>query len=588
MVKTSFFRRLLLSFLLLILVCIGIFSLYAYFPLRRSFLTNVETNLSTSAITLGNHLSRNDFFNNQKILQNQSKNFASDLGMRITIVDKAGKVLVDSEKNPLQMGNHRNRPEIKDAFLGKIGTSIRYSSTLGINMMYVAVPLKKNKKIIGALRTSVPLLEIKGRMKSINKTIGIATFLSFFLALIMSAFFARMLAKPLSTMTNFTNEVTKGDIKKRLSIRSKDEFSIVAESFNLMLDRLESQLRDLKTEKERISIFLESAKEAIIGLDRDGKILLFNAQAEKLFDFTSTSASGHYFWEIARSKEVSAPVFNFFRHQHLTETLLPFHTPEGKIFEFRMNPVDSKTASSGLLLIGYDLTEERKIQEMRKTFITNASHELRSPLATLRVALETLQEEAGEDERTKSFLSLAERQILRLQNLADDLLSLSIVESELPKSIAGGVDIYKIVEELHSEFEIRAKKKEQNLIFHLSDNLPLVKGEERWIEQVFSNLLDNALKFTHPGGKIILTATRDKKKEVRIEISDNGPGIPEEDLEKIFERFYRVDKARSRSLGGTGLGLSIVKHIVQSYGGRIRVESKLKEGSSFFLTLPTV
>ncbi len=586
MIKTSFFRKILFSFLFLTLVGISIFSLYAYFPLRRSFLRSVESNLSVSALVLSERFSRNLIPENQREINQSAKKFASDLGIRITVVDKSGKVWADSEKNPLQMENHRNRPEIKVALSGRTGTSIRRSPTLGINMMYVAIPLRKNGKIIGILRTSLPLLEINEKMKSINKTIGIAAFFSFLLALIMSTFFARGLSKPLLRIANFADEVIKGNIKKRLPPTGKDEFSVVSELFNAMLDKLEFRLLELRIEKEKLSIFIESARETIIGLDKDGKIILFNHEAENLFGFADNSALGHYLWEVVRSKEITAPVSNFFRNNALTKRISSFHTPKGKTFEFRMSPVFSGKENSGLLLIAYDLTQEKRVQEMRKTFVANASHELRSPLSTLRVVLETLQEESGKDKKNKHFLSLAERQVLRLQNLTDDLLTLSIVESKSPDT-TGKIDIYMIVKELRSEFEARARGKKQSLVFQLSPDLPSARGEKRGIEQIFSNLLDNAIKFTQPGGKITLVATENKGK-IQIELSDNGTGIPETDLEKIFERFYRVDKARSRALGGTGLGLSIVKHIVESYGGHIWAESKLGEGSSFFFTLPTV
>lgn len=578
--------KLFFTYIIIIIICITFTGILAIISLRNFYINHLSSNLKSNAILVVNILKDDLTTNNLSQIKLKTKDLGKELEIRITIIDINGIILGDSEKDPALMENHSDRPEIKEALQGKTGKSIRYSSTLEIDMLYLAIPIIKNNQTLGIARLALPLTEVNKNISNLHKIIILATAIALVIASIISLIISLTITRPLQEMTKVSQKISKGDFSKKLKILNQDEIGQLADSLNLMSEELENKIRIISEDKDKMKVVLSSVIEGIVAIDKEGRIILFNHALKNMIDCSSDRVLEKFHWEIIRNNQLNELLKETLQKgQALTREITLF-SPQEKIFHASANPLTEKNKVWGAVVVLNDITEIKKLEKMRSEFVANVSHELRTPLTSIQGFVETLKEGAINDpEKAHYFLKIIEKQSDRLNNLIEDLLQLSKIESQEITMNLQSIDLRDLINKTISEFKKKIEQKDHKIKINISPQLPLVKADPEQIEVVFRNLLDNAVKYTPDGGEIYISAL-EKAENIYIEVTDNGIGVSAEHLPRIFERFYRANKDRSRKLGGTGLGLAIVKHIVQAHKGTIGVESKPGKGSKFFFTLP--
>jgi two-component system phosphate regulon sensor histidine kinase PhoR len=493
---------------------------------------------------------------------------------RITLIDPDGWVLADSIENPLYMDNHAGRPEIKKALSGQNNFIIRYSNTLKKNMLYYAYLVKENNKAIGVLRTSVFIDDMDKLI--IGLKIQYLLIISFLIAvsiggiLIIHYNFKREIER----FSAISRKVSEGNFDIQFSKNESYEIKELSKSFKNMITKIKTLISELVFEKEEIESIISSIDEGIAVIDQNGKITRANGSFLKIFD--AQTIDNKYYWEIIRVNEI----VEFIKTGDNRENKVMEVEVYKKIFLCGLNRLPLRNE---LVLVFYNITGLKNWETMKKELVTNVSHELGTPLTAIRGYVETLLDNEKDEDRLK-YLNIISRHTERLNNIIKDLSTLSQLEEKNAAPLNESVNIKDVISNILPIFNDKIKEKGLNLTFAADDNLKMIKGDSFKLEQAFINLLDNAVKYTEKG-EIAITITNEGNR-VKVEIKDTGLGIPETDLERIFERFYVVDKSRSRAQGGTGLGLAIVKHIVALHGGGISVQSKLGSGTVFILSFP--
>jgi len=389
------------------------------------------------------------------------------------------------------------------------------------------------------------------------------------------------LNKKINAIINTLNKISDGDLGQEINIYSRDRIGGLAAAINDTLNRLKNRIAALEKENSKIQTILNSMSEGVIAVDKDTKIVSVNPTVEKIFNISKKEAEGRFFLEAIPNSGISEIISNVLKNGEVISEELSLTWPVQKIFQLNVSPIYEKDSVSGCLAVIHDITEIRKLETVRRDFVANVSHELKTPLTSIKGFVETLLEGALEDkENSRHFLEIIRNHSNRLDNLINDLLSLSYMESKEVSLKFAEINLKNLVEEVLSGFKAQLAKKTIEVKNKLPQDLT-VKADKDRIEEVLTNLIDNAIKFNKEKGFIRIYA-----EDSRFVVEDSGIGIPNKDISRIFERFYRVDKARSRELGGTGLGLSIVKHIVELHGGSVGVESTEGFGSKFWFTLP--
>jgi two-component system phosphate regulon sensor histidine kinase PhoR len=441
-------------------------------------------------------------------------------------------------------------------------------------MLYVALPLERNGRVQGVLRISLLVRDINILIQDVRKDIGLAVAIVIGVSLIGAFVFSRSLTQPLRELVKASRQVAAGDFSTTVRVRSSDEWKDLGKSFNVMTSEVKTLFEDLRKRNEELDNIMASMREGLLVLDGAGKIVLANQSAKILID--QEALEGKYFWEVVRM----TPFVELIRG-----------VKEGK---------DSKTtdivfgeksilcraaflpAQNGVVVTFHDVTEMQNLAKMKKDFVLNVSHELRTPLTAIRGYAETLEEVA--DEQTRNYLQTIMRHTDRLIMIVEDLITLATLEEKAVAHEVEKVDLKQVAENVVRIFEPKANEKNLALRLAADPGLPIIDGDPFRLEQMLVNLVDNAVKYTEKG-KVDVVLRRENG-HVAVEVVDTGIGIPEEDQARIFERFYVVDKSRSRKAGGTGLGLSIVKHIVSLHGGEVLCESRPGTGSKFIVFLP--
>ena len=517
-----------------------------------------------------------------------AKRIGSALGMRSTVISASGVVMGDSElerKELVKVENHINRPEIRAAIKNGFGISKRFSTTIKKYMLYVALPIGKDGQD-GFLRLAMPLSEIEDAESHLRKIIVTAVFFMLLLALALGYLISILVSRPLIEMASIAQKLAKGDFSKKTLVRSSDEIGDLAGAMNYMADEIRGKVSSLSSEKAKLEAVVSGMFEGVILTNERGEIVLANPSIYKLF-MVHSSPEGKIPIEMVRSAVIQDIVDRVLKEkQRLTTKELIINVPEEKVIQINGVPVIEKGKLEGAILVFHDITELRRLERVRQDFVANVSHELRTPISSIKGYAETLLEGAINDkENAKDFVEIIYRDSERLAKLIDDILDLSRIESDKMKMALLPTDVESMLERSISIMAKQAKAKSIVIKLDPGAALPKILADEARISQVLINLLDNAIKYTKDAGSVTVSA-REKDKYIQIDISDTGIGIPEEDIPRIFERFYRVDKARSRELGGTGLGLSIVKHIVQAHGGEVWVKSAVGQGSIFSFIIP--
>jgi two-component system phosphate regulon sensor histidine kinase PhoR len=481
--------------------------------------------------------------------------------------------------------NHIDRPEIRDALNDKIGEQIRYSATLKIDMLYVAVPINDKKDIVGVLRLALPLTNVQKVLSAARNAVSIALIFALALAFVVGSVLAAETTKPINRIIKACHKFSKGDFNHRIIPDSKDEIGELALTLNKMAQDIEDKIDKIKAQNQQLAAIFNSMAEGIIVVDKASRIISINPTIEKIFSVTKRESEGSFFLESIPNNSIAEIIAAVLEKGEFISQELNLVWPVQKILKINISPIFEKDLINGCLLVIHDITQIRRLETMRRDFIANVSHELRTPLTSIKGFVETLLEGALDDKQnSRDFLKVIHEHVDRLSRLIDDLLDLSKLESKDISIKRNKIPIKELADKVLKGFSSHLKKMSVEAKNELPDKLSLRADEDK-IRQVFTNLIDNAIKFNKANGKINIYC-EDRDNGIRVTVEDSGTGIPSKDIPRIFERFYRVDKARSRELGGTGLGLSIVKHIVELHGGTVGVESTEGLGSKFWFYLP--
>jgi len=391
--------------------------------------------------------------------------------------------------------------------------------------------------------------------------------------------------KQLKEIIMVLNRLSQGELGQRAYIKSEDLIGELGQAVNLLAEKLENRIAVLEKENSKVRAILDNMVEGVVAVDKDTRIISVNPTFAKIFNISEKVCQGKLFLEIIRNSDISEIIAEVLIKGEFISKEISLVWPVQRIFQINASALFEREAISGCVLVIHDITEMRKLETMRRDFVANVSHELKTPLTSIKGFVETLLEGALEDkENSRSFLEIIRDHTDRLNSLINDLLELSSIESRQVKPENQEVNLKELSQKILLGFGSQLKKKSIKVEIDLPDSL-LIRVDPHQMEQVFTNLLDNAIKFNKDKGKVRIYA-EEFIGEIRVTVEDSGIGIPEADVPRIFERFYRVDKARSRQLGGTGLGLAIVKHIVESRGGQVGVESTEGLGAKFWFTLP--
>ena len=587
--KSSFKYKLIFSYIFIILFSFGFVAFFLDKSLEENSLQEIKSSLINQAYLVESQISKAYLKNeNTHELETLVKTLSSKIKSRLTIVNNIGKVLAESERSEvavLRMVNHADRPEIKSALAGGIGEEIRYSSTLKIDMLYIALPIRDSNEIIGAVRLALPLASVQKTLSAVRKVIFLSLFFALGLSFVLGSLLTQAIIKPINKIIHISRKFSSGDFSHKILLDSKDEIGGLADTLNRMADSLEDKIKSVEIKNQQLKAILESMVEGIIVTDKSGHIISLNPTVKKIFNISDQDIEGKFFLEIIRNNDISDIINYVLKNGKFKSCELSLVWPVQRIFEINATPIFEKNSVSGCLLVIHDITEIRKLETMRKDFVANVSHELKTPLTSIKGFVETLLEGALADkENSRHFLQIIQGHANRLDNLVNDLLDLSHLESQEIKVEKEKVNLKTLTDDILASFSSQFKKRSIQVSNDLNNDVFIMANKDK-IGQVLTNLIDNATKFNRENGSIKIYI-QDQKDKIKIVVEDAGIGIPAKDIPRIFERFYRVDKARSRELGGTGLGLSIVKHIIELHGGCVGVESTEGFGSRFWFILP--
>jgi two-component system phosphate regulon sensor histidine kinase PhoR len=495
--------------------------------------------------------------------------------LRVTYVDKLGKIIYDSALNGEIMENHNDRQEVKEARKSGIGFTVRYSNTTQEDMMYFATAFGDGFII----RSSMSLEIVNGLGSKYFKFYLVAIIFSALMSIWFSLKISHILLKPITDLTFITSRISKGEFHRRAKTFSGDEIGELAKNFNEMADKLEFTLNEVTDKQNRLEAILQSMDSGVIAVDRNNKVIMINPYAKKMFGVTK-DIIGQNLLDNIRDFELE----NVFHKSDVDYKEIKILWPQERELRIKTADIINRSEHIGTVAVVQDITEVKKLEKMRTQFVANVSHELKTPLTSIKGFAETLKYVDDADTKEK-FLNIINEETERLTRLITDILILSHIEqqTELKKE---KVDVNKIIEDVYNLMKNTADIKEIHLSIEKQELKPLI-GDADKFKQMLINLVDNAINYSEIGASVCI-GTQYKTGKCILWVQDTGVGIAKEQIPRIFERFYRVDKARSRSKGGTGLGLAIVKHIVLKFNGKIYVESELGHGSKFVIEIPYV
>lgn len=573
--KKNILYKAFIGHILIILVLAFLILSFSFVIIRNYYIDILEKGLIKESVILSPQIV--DLFTSKKYksLDFLVKNIGKSIDTRITVIDLNGVVVADSDKDPKTMENHKTRPEIMQAINGNIGKSLRFSKTLSEKMLYVAIPMRKDGKIIGILRLSLFLSDINHLLNDLRERILIIVLIVLCFSIIIAFIFSKNLTKPIKQLVDASKNVAKGEFNAKVFLNTNDELRELADSFNSMTEDIKNLFLKLAQQKEELNNIISSVQAGIMMLDGSGKVLIVNKGFKDILK--NDVIDNRYYWEIFKE-----PEFKEFIGKVIDEkkNIIEEVKVNQRIY---LSSITFVPLNNNIIFIFHDITDIKNLENMKKDFITNVSHELKTPLTAIKGFIETIESESLDIE-SKHYLEIINRHTNRLINIVNDLLLLSSLEEKENELKLEKVELNSLLKDTIKIFCQKLKDKHVKISFN-DNNTLYIYGDSFKLEQVFINLIDNAVKYTDKGE--IKISTWQIKDEIEIEISDTGIGIPEDKINRIFERFFVVDSSRSKAIEGTGLGLSIVKHIVLIHKGKIDIESRLGVGTKVTVTLPS-
>ncbi len=506
---------------------------------------------------------------------------------RITIIDSDGNVIADSHKDPAAMDNHSDRPEVISAINFDKGTSTRYSFTLGQEMMYTASYVEISGKPL-IIRTALSVDALHGTLLGLRKKLLYSSMFILSLTVVVSYFVSKRIIRPLETMKAGVEKFSRGDLTHKLEAGNILEISSLAESMNEMARQLDRKIRTIRKQQNELEAILSSMTEGVVAIDSDERVISINPAASGFFHVDREFAIGKTIHETIRNSELVGIIRKVVKNGSVSDFVISSMQSGNRWFQVTGTTLKNADGKNmGAVMVINDITQIRHLENVRKEFVANVSHELKTPVTSIKGFVETLQDGAvNNPEDTKQFLKIIQKQADRLNAIIDDLLELSRLEqeetiSQIPRE---KVNVSRIISEAVSDCRKQADDNKITVVHRCDDDLEFIVNPPL-IRQALVNLLNNAIKYSEIGTEVKISCRREGE-WISISVSDHGPGIPRNHQDRIFERFYRVDKARSRNLGGTGLGLAIVKHIMRIHNGDVSVQSGTGSGSTFTISLP--
>lgn len=587
MKKKHLFWLLLPSYWILTAVAILVVAMYAFHSTKSLYFQTLEKGIRTRAVLLAEQI--RPLIENEDLTSIDAlcKKLGDSADTRFTIILPDGQVVGDSDEQPTDMEYHGNRPEIRMALGGESGMDRRFSRTLKQDMMYLAVPLRDaNREIRCAVRASLPMTAVQAELNAMTVRVVVASILTGILAMIICIVMVRRITNPLRGMGRAARQFADGDFHHRVPAQQAFELDQLAESLNTMSDQLNVTLSTLSEQRNEQEAVLRSMNEGVLAIDKRERIIQINRVAGEILDIDFSELKHIMFEQAVRYanlQEFIKSVLGSQKPQTRDLTLRGVHEKQiqasGTVLQ------NTAGESIGALIVLRDVTQLRHLETVRSDFVANVSHELKTPITSIKGFVETLlSDDWNHDTETRRFLEIINQQAGRLNAIIDDLLTLSRLEQKEGRVITEESNLASTIESAIYLCQLQAAKKTIKIDMICPPELTLsINGP--LLEQALVNLIINAVKYSEPNKSVLVLAEK-QANNVVIYVKDEGFGIEHKHLDRLFERFYRVDTARSRKLGGTGLGLSIVKHIVQAHRGMIRVESKLGAGSTFIITLP--
>ncbi len=576
------------SYLLLVFIVLGAAGWFAGHSMRSFYVSQTRQDLMHQASLLTGQFRPLLNPADPAALDRLCKASGARVPTRITVILPDGRVVGDSEATPLTMENHGERPEIKQALKGETGSAIRFSGTLQQRMLYVAVPIFEKDHIQGVMRIAIATRAVDKQLHALQARIALGGVVIAMVAAILSLVISRRISRPLETMRRGAARFARGDLSHRLYPPATLELAELAEAMNQMAQDLQGRMDALVRQRNETQAVLAGMVECVVAIDRNERIMNINPAAARLVNQSAEQLKGRSLQEVMRSRELYDMIRTTLTEGTHTEKDIALYQNGEQILSTHCSLLkDARSETIGVLLVMNDVTQMRHLENMRQDFVANVSHEIKTPLTAIQGFVETLHDGGVEDPgEAQRFLDIIQRHVLRLTAIIDDLLQLSNLEQapEIQQLNLTRNNVNRMIGTAVQLCHTQAKEKQIHIHTQCPENLTAMMDTDL-MEQAVMNLLDNAIKYSPDKSRIHISVTL-VDAAIQIIIQDEGLGIAQKHLPRLFERFYRVDKARSRKMGGTGLGLAIVKHIMQTHGGQVSVESTQGQGSTFILHLP--
>lgn len=579
-------NRLTWMFLLVIATSVLGTGIFVALLLKASYLDSLTDRLGKEGRLLVDTLNWEEALEKPALFQQQAIKFSHSLDARVTLIDHDGEVLGDSSKPPRELGNLKHHRPVARALQAE--SKGNYDSVTTHDKLYVFIPVVKGRggdaQVLGAVRLALELETIDKSLSQVLVSLTLGLLFSFVFGAFMSSRIALHITRPIEEITQVAVDIARNKLHRRVPVKQRDEIGRLATAINRMAAGLRYQLETIRKNERRLTSVIETMESGLLLVDSEEKITLANQAIHRFFKL-----KGPLLNKSLSDRAVFHDLYRLYRKclqtgEQVKEELHLYY-PEERMMEANLTPIHGERGGMGVVVVLHDITAIRRLEKMRTEFVANVSHELKTPVTSLRGFAETLLEGNVDDpEMRREFLGIIQAESLRLERLIGDLLDLSRIESRKMSLDLERIGVRDLIQTVSKTVEDGMKKNELTFRIEVEKNFQVQVDKDRF-SQILINLLSNSMAYTPRGGEVIVSAGKEKD-HWWIRVADTGIGIPEEDVSRIFERFYRVDKARSRESGGTGLGLAIVKHLVEAHEGKIHVDSQVGEGTAITLSFP--